>query len=111
MNEKENIERELLNGYRIGQPCKEHTGCLCHTTHPCEGCGRIAGGVFVDTSKAIDIIFQERQAKKELVEALEDALNDLERKLQYAKNNAMRRWWNIENNLLRDILNKHKEKE
>jgi transcription initiation factor IIE alpha subunit len=56
----------------------------------------------------VDIIFQEHQAKKELVEALEDSLNNLESKLQYAKNNAMRRWWNIENNLLRDILNKYK---
>lgn len=25
-----------------GQPC-EHTGCLNHLTHPCEGCGRIGG--------------------------------------------------------------------
>lgn len=23
-------------------PCK-HPGCLHHVTHPCEGCGRIAG--------------------------------------------------------------------
>jgi len=25
-----------------GVPC-EHRGCLHHVTHPCEGCGRIAG--------------------------------------------------------------------
>ena len=25
-----------------GDPC-EHKGCLSHITHPCEGCGRIAG--------------------------------------------------------------------
>jgi hypothetical protein len=25
-----------------GDPCG-HPGCLSHTTHPCEGCGRIAG--------------------------------------------------------------------
>lgn len=28
--------------YRDGEPC-EHKGCLHHNTHPCEGCGRIAG--------------------------------------------------------------------
>lgn len=26
-----------------GEPC-DHPGCLNHVTHPCEGCGRIAGG-------------------------------------------------------------------
>lgn len=25
-----------------GEPC-QHIGCLHHITHPCEGCGRIAG--------------------------------------------------------------------
>ena len=25
-----------------GEPCS-HNGCLNHKTHPCEGCGRIAG--------------------------------------------------------------------
>lgn len=25
-----------------GESCS-HPGCLSHTTHPCEGCGRIAG--------------------------------------------------------------------
>ena len=27
---------------RPGEPC-DHPGCLQHRTHPCEGCGRIAG--------------------------------------------------------------------
>ena len=27
---------------RPGEPCG-HRGCLSHVTHPCEGCGRIAG--------------------------------------------------------------------
>ena len=32
-----------------GQPC-DHKGCLSHTTHPCELCGRIAGeGVIMAT--------------------------------------------------------------
>lgn len=25
-----------------GEPCS-HRGCLSHRSHPCEGCGRIAG--------------------------------------------------------------------
>lgn len=27
-----------------GEPCN-HPGCLAHLSHPCEGCGRIAGGI------------------------------------------------------------------
>lgn len=27
---------------REGEPCK-HPGCLSHVSHPCEGCGRVAG--------------------------------------------------------------------
>ncbi|MFA6063863.1 MAG: hypothetical protein WC736_14850 [Gallionella sp.] len=30
-----------------GVPCS-HRGCLHHVTHPCEGCGRIAGVGVVD---------------------------------------------------------------
>lgn len=26
-----------------GEACGLHTGCLRHVSHPCEGCGRIAG--------------------------------------------------------------------
>lgn len=29
-----------------GEPCY-HAGCLSHVTHPCEGCGRIAGKRFM----------------------------------------------------------------
>jgi hypothetical protein len=29
---------------KLGEPCG-HPGCLSHVTHPCEGCGRIAGGL------------------------------------------------------------------
>lgn len=25
-----------------GEPC-DHSGCLNHVFHPCEGCGRVAG--------------------------------------------------------------------
>lgn len=27
-----------------GEPC-EHPGCLSHVSHPCEGCGRVAGRI------------------------------------------------------------------
>lgn len=33
---------ERLTVVRDGEPCG-HPGCLSHVTHPCEGCGRIAG--------------------------------------------------------------------
>ena len=39
---------EFVREYQDGVPCKEHRGCLNHTTHPCEGCGRIAGRYPVD---------------------------------------------------------------
>lgn len=29
---------------RRGKPCS-HYGCLQHVSHPCEGCGRIQGGL------------------------------------------------------------------
>ena len=31
-----------LRSLRPDQPC-DHPGCLHHVSHPCEGCGRIAG--------------------------------------------------------------------
>lgn len=36
------ISMEQLETPAEGEPCSHH-GCLNHTTHPCEGCGRIAG--------------------------------------------------------------------
>ena len=35
-------ERMSNGGLRPGEPCN-HPGCLSHVSHPCEGCGRIAG--------------------------------------------------------------------
>ena len=32
----------LFLKYNDGEPC-EHPYCLNHITHPCKGCGRIAG--------------------------------------------------------------------
>jgi len=29
-------------GLKDGEPCR-HPSCLSHISHPCEGCGRIAG--------------------------------------------------------------------
>ena len=31
-----------MSAFKDGEPCG-HPGCLSHVTHPCEGCGRIAG--------------------------------------------------------------------
>jgi len=28
--------------FEVGEPCG-HPGCLSHVSHPCEGCGRVAG--------------------------------------------------------------------
>jgi hypothetical protein len=36
------ISMERLETPEEGEPCS-HRGCLNHITHPCEGCGRIAG--------------------------------------------------------------------
>ena len=33
---------KAIEHLKDGQPC-EHPGCLSHISHPCEGCGRIAG--------------------------------------------------------------------
>ena len=32
-----------MSEWREREPCDEHSFCLKHVTHPCEGCGRIAG--------------------------------------------------------------------
>ena len=37
--------KSVLNTWPMledGEPC-DHPGCLAHVTHPCEGCGRVAG--------------------------------------------------------------------
>lgn len=34
--------KSAIGQLRDGEPC-EHPGCLSHVSHPCEGCGRIAG--------------------------------------------------------------------
>lgn len=39
---KNNEDVTMVVVYEDGQPCN-HKGCLNHITHPCEGCGRIAG--------------------------------------------------------------------
>lgn len=36
------IESSYLKELRDGEPCN-HKGCLCHISHPCEGCGRVGG--------------------------------------------------------------------
>lgn len=36
------MSERLIEPLRDGEPCS-HRGCLSHVSHPCEGCGRIAG--------------------------------------------------------------------
>lgn len=36
------LPRVCRRSARDGAPC-DHPGCLSHVTHPCEGCGRVAG--------------------------------------------------------------------
>lgn len=52
-----------------GEPC-HHRGCLSHITHPCEGCGRIAGGRLVHI-ELYNKMEQERSALKARCEELE----------------------------------------
>ena len=35
---------EVPRSLKDGEPC-DHPGCLSHISHPCEGCGRIAGNI------------------------------------------------------------------
>ena len=41
--------------YNNGEPC-DHAGCLSHVTHPCEGCGRVAGRYLKPESIPLDLI-------------------------------------------------------
>jgi hypothetical protein len=42
-----------------GQAC-DHPGCLSHVTHPCEGCGRIAGrGYYLASQPIIPVDLQD----------------------------------------------------
>jgi hypothetical protein len=38
------VSQILWTGPAEGIPCS-HSGCLFHITHPCEGCGRVAGRI------------------------------------------------------------------
>lgn len=49
----EALEMSTPIEYRPDEPCG-HRGCLSHVTHPCEGCGRIAGQYPSFTIKAED---------------------------------------------------------
>jgi hypothetical protein len=42
--------------YQDGEPC-DHPGCLSHVTHPCEGCGRIAGHYGVPSEPSGEELF------------------------------------------------------
>lgn len=48
------------------EPCS-HKGCLSHVTHPCEGCGRIAGEFFRDYNKTVKLHYDEQKKPFNLV--------------------------------------------
>lgn len=51
MNDTEQTKSFNTASFKIGEPCS-HPGCLSHISHPCETCGRLAGG-FGDLARAI----------------------------------------------------------
>jgi len=53
------LDKNIL---KDGEPCN-HPGCLNHVSHPCEGCGRIAGKIIGE-----NYMFNEEERKKELIE-------------------------------------------
>ena len=61
MDLKRNISAIPIHYIKSGQPCK-HKGCLSHSSHPCEVCGRINGIGDVN----IDWFEYERKLKKSL---------------------------------------------
>ena len=44
-----------------GVPCR-HPGCLNHVSHPCEGCGRIAGKSPAKNTRATDPLLEKMAA-------------------------------------------------
>jgi len=71
--------------YKDGEPCK-HIGCLNHVSHPCEGCGRIAGRSKpkpeADRPKQIPAVMRDF-ASSEIMEDAIKACNDIQ--LRYEK--------------------------
>ena len=71
-----------MNELKTGVPCG-HAGCLNHTTHPCEGCGRIAGGLmevysvaYVERLRAdIAELKEENKRLKGILKVAEDTMN------------------------------------
>ena len=71
-----------MNELKTGVPCG-HAGCLNHTTHPCEGCGRIAGGAlkiypvtYVERLRAdIAELKEENKRLKDMLKVAEDTMN------------------------------------
>lgn len=73
---------------RDGEPCS-HRGCLNHITHPCEGCGRIAGVSTKDYWNTLDamkflmenpesnMIFICEQREKKIDMYLDDLSNEI----------------------------------
>jgi hypothetical protein len=60
---------------RDGEPCN-HKGCLSHISHPCEGCGRIAGRNILESKNEVEAYFNLKDinnacmSKREMYKAL-----------------------------------------
>jgi hypothetical protein len=68
-----------LRELRDGEPCS-HKGCLSHISHPCEGCGRIAGKNIPKTRHVLDNIeerLSDMQTHRELDNDLYSLINIL----------------------------------
>ena len=50
---------------------------------------------------------QERQAKQELLEAYTCIVKDMESRIKYAKNEAMKRWWELEIKMHKQLIDKY----
>jgi hypothetical protein len=58
-----------------GVPCK-HPGCLSHVSHPCEGCGRIAGHTVTIADTFKEIIKDAIENHQDPVTAIQDYLSE-----------------------------------
>jgi hypothetical protein len=66
----------VTNGsLKDGEPCG-HPGCLFHVSHPCEGCGRVAGKISLG-GRFMGLNYLEMA--ETIVELKQSGLNDWER--------------------------------
>lgn len=88
-----------MNKYKDGEPC-DHKGCLSHVTHPCEGCGRVAGMAVAEaggkvTPEEVCYIMQMEAWMKEM-DALEKQIRTtIETSLEITEQNVIQLQWHL----------------